>query len=134
MGSETGLPAVLRNLEKLAAILGVPPMNGPRQEVVRYFQALNDYRDKEAAVPIHDDARPEPEPDPLGDGEGVKAVVVAYLPGDRVRLIGADPEAWGFVTGVIVRESGVLYSTTWPVDRRPDSQHFGFELEPGPED
>ena len=91
----------------------------PREEVVRWFQGLNDYIDREIAV--HD----EDEPDEI-DG---KAVVVDHLPGDKVRLIGADPTAWGFVTGIIVRTTGVLYCISWPVDHRADSQHFPFEIE-----
>lgn len=82
----------------------------------------DDYRN------LLDDLYGDPDDDESEDSISGKAVVVDYLPGERVRLKGADPDAWGFVTGVIVRESGILYMATWPCSRS-DSQHFAFELE-----
>lgn len=90
--------------------------------LVRFMAAMEAYRDKEIIRPMRDDDR---------DGDGIggdKAVIVAWLPGDRVRLVGGEPGEWGFVTAIFTRVSGNLYQVSWP-QSKSITDHWAFELE-----
>ena len=66
--------------------------------------------------------------DPDDDGGESKAILVRWLPGDRVSLVGGEPGEWGFVVGVVCRPSGVLYQVSWP-GSKTTTDHWTFELE-----
>ena len=91
--------------------------------LARFMAAMDAYRDK-AVYNSLDDASPPGD----GDGEECKAVFVAWLPGDRVRLRGGDDDEWGFVTAIFVRVGGCLYQVSWP-QAKTITDHWGFELE-----
>ena len=91
--------------------------------LARFMAAMEAYKDK-AVYNVVGDAIPPEE----GDGEECKAVFVAWLPGDRVRLRGGDDDEWGFVTAIFVRVSGCLYQVSWP-QAKTITDHWGFELE-----
>lgn len=95
-------------------------MGQPREAIVRYFTQLNDYRDKETAVPTKPD-------EPESDDEPCKAIVVKYLWGDRVRLRGGDEQV-GRVVSIKAPPGAVLYEISWP-ESREISEHYEFELE-----
>ena len=86
--------------------------------LARFMAAMDAYRDKAVYNSLDDD----------DDGEECKAVFVAWLPGERVRLIGGDPDEWGFVSAIFVRVSGCLYQVSWP-QAKTITDHWGFELE-----
>ena len=86
--------------------------------LARFMAAMEAYKDKavfNSNAPADD------------DGE-CKAVFVAWLPGERVRLRGGEPGEWGFVTAIFVRVSGCLYQVSWP-QTKAITDHWGFELE-----
>jgi len=90
--------------------------------LVRWMDAMDAYRDK--AV-FNSNAPAGGDDD--DDGE-CKAVFVAWLPGDRVRLRGGDDDEWGFVTGMVVRPGCITYQVSWP-QAKTITDHWGFELE-----
>jgi len=85
--------------------------------LARFMAAMEAYKDKA----VFNSNAP-------ADGGECKAVVVAWLPGDRVRLIGGEPGEWGFIAAVFVRVSGCLYQVAWP-QAKTITDHWAFELE-----
>ena len=90
--------------------------------LARFMAAMDAYKDKA----MYNSNAPADGDD--GDDGECKAVVVAWLPGDRVRLRGGDDDEWGFVTAIFVRVSGCLYQVSWP-QAKTITDHWGFELE-----
>lgn len=62
------------------------------------------------------------------EGEPVKAVPMRWFVGDRVRKVGGDPLAWGWVTQITVNPGNAVYGVKWPADDE-ESHHYAFELD-----
>ncbi len=86
--------------------------------LVRFMAEMEGYLDKEIKRPMTDDAM----------DDVCKAIVVAFVPGDRVRLAGGEPGEWGFVTAVTARMDGAAYQVSWPASKT-FTCHYDFELE-----
>lgn len=88
--------------------------------LVRWMDAMDAYRDKAVfnSAPDHDE----------DDGEVAKAIVVAWLPKERVQLAGGEPGEWGVVTQVKIEPTGIIYQVSWPRSKSW-TEHYEFELE-----
>lgn len=89
--------------------------------LVRHMAAMDAYRDKAMFDSRLDDDCPPEQP-------ARKTIAVAWLPGERVRLIGGDDDEWGFVTRLVVRPGNIVYQVSWPWSKTA-TEHYALELE-----
>lgn len=90
--------------------------------LVKWMADIEAYKDKA----VYSSAARDDAPD--DDGEGCKAIVVEWLPGERVRLIGGEPGEWGHVIQIKVDGGAARYQVSWP-QSKSWTYHHGFELE-----